>query len=271
MKLHNEPGECDHRVVTRGTHRVLGERHMRTSSRFRPGFAALHTMTRVVVGASLGLVSSVASASPVPWTETGTLATLDPLNIGDQQTGEVCGGGWVRSHAHAHVTETGHVKAFAAPAGFGATDLQHAYNIPAITTRPVIAIVDAYGYPNLETDLAQYRTTMGLPACASADGCLQIVNQQGAKSPLPAAPPANDDWTIETALDVDMASAACPSCKIIVVQANDDQTTGLFTANNVPSTLGATVVSNSWGGVEQVGTTASLEVNFNHPGVTVFA
>src|SRR5262249_40151548 len=109
-----------------------------------------------------------------------------------------------------------------------------------------------------------------LPACTTASGCLKIVNQTGGTT-LPGAPPANDDWTVETALDVDMASAACPTCKIIVVQATDDQGDGLFIANNVPATMGATVASNSWGGPEQPGTSlTTYEAYFNHAGIAVF-
>src|SRR5439155_24927300 len=110
------------------------------------------------------------------------------------------------------------------PQGWGPADLQSAYNInPTITTTPTIAIIDAFGYPTLEQDLATYRSTYGLPACTIASGCLRIVNQLGQATPLPPAPPAHNDLTVETALDIDMASAACPMCKIVVIQAQDDQ------------------------------------------------
>jgi subtilase family serine protease len=110
-----------------------------------------------------------------------------------------------------------------------------------------------------------------LPACTTASGCLTIVNQSGATSPLPSAPPSNDDWTVETALDLDMASAACPNCKLLLVQADDDQGDGLYTAQGTAVSLGATVVSNSWGGPEQAGSPATAtESYFNHPGVGIF-
>src|SRR5262249_2702223 len=85
----------------------------------------------------------------------------------------------------------------------------------------------------------------GLPACTSASGCLKIVNQMGQTSPLPAA---NTGWAQETALDVDMASAACPKCKILVVQADDEMGDGLMIGQQTAATLGAAVISNSWGG-----------------------
>ena len=43
------------------------------------------------------------------------------------------------------------------PSGYGPSDLQAAYNIPAGGSTTTIAIVDAYGYTNAESDLATYR------------------------------------------------------------------------------------------------------------------
>jgi len=216
---------------------------MRSNSRFHRTIASFRNVAPLAVGLLLGLGSSARADSP----EHTAIVSIDRLRqVTDVPTGAVCGGGTVRCFAHVHATESGHVKAYAAPQGFGPTDLQSAYGIDPThvvpSTAPTVAVIDAYGYASLESDLAAYRSQYGLPACTTANGCLKIVNQNGQTSPLPGAPPQGDDWTIETALDVDMVSAACPSCKIVVVQATDDQGDGLFVANNVPSTLGATVV-----------------------------
>src|ERR1700761_6761965 len=81
------------------------------------------------------------------------------------------------------------------PTGLGATDLQAAYNLDVSGGEgATVAIVDAYGYKKAESDLAVYRKQYGLPACTVASGCLTIVNQEGAKSPLPKNPPSDDDW-----------------------------------------------------------------------------
>ena len=158
----------------------------------------------------------------------------------------------------------------ATPPGIGADDLADAYELDtSVDPNATIAIVGAYGYANLESDLSHYRSAYGLPACTTANGCLTIVNQQGQTSPLPQEAPANDDWTQETALDVDMASAACPKCKLLVVMADDDQGDGLFIANNTAASLHATVISNSWGGPED-NTTSSYETYFNHAGIGIF-
>ncbi|HWJ55263.1 MAG TPA: S8 family serine peptidase, partial [Vicinamibacterales bacterium] len=162
----------------------------------------------------------------------------------------------------------------ALPAGFGPTDLQSAYGIDpnklATTTAPLVAITDAYGYPKLEADLMVYRQTYGLPPCTIANGCLKIVNQQGQTTNLPQPPPAGDDWTVETALDVDMVSAACPRCRILVVQAADDIGNGLDQSQNTAATLGATVISDSWGSIEQSSDVQKETTFYRHPGVAIF-
>ena len=53
------------------------------------------------------------------------------------------------------------------------------------------------------------------------------VNQNGATSPLPATAPASDDWTLEESLDLDMVSAICPLCNIVLVEATNDSGDGL--------------------------------------------
>src|SRR5262249_26794742 len=62
--------------------------------------------------------------------------------------------------------------------GWGAPDLQSAYNLPSSTkgSGQTVAIVDAYDQPNVESDLAMYRSNFGLPACGSSNGCFQKVN-----------------------------------------------------------------------------------------------
>lgn len=206
---------------------------------------------------------------PTPTVES-TSVPIEIENIAQQPHAALCNGGRIRCFAQRRTDEAGRFEAFAQASGIGATDLASAYNLDVtIDPAATIAIVDAYGYTNLASDLAQYRSHYGLPACTVGNGCLKIVNQAGQTSPLPANPPQGDDWTGETALDVDMASAACPKCKILVVQADDDSGDGLYIANTTAATLGATVISDSWGGPED-NTVASSESYFHHPGVAIF-
>jgi hypothetical protein len=203
--------------------------------------------------------------------DSGDRSTNDLGSIPQHDSQSVCSGGRWTCFARVQLDDSTHrIKPLASPSGFGATDLASAYKLnTSLSPNATIAIVDAYNYPNAESDLASYRAQYGLPACTVASGCLKIVNQNGQTSPLPGNAPANDDWTVEAALDLDMASAACPKCKILFVEAQDDQSDGLYIANNAAASLGATVISNSWGGPED-STVSSHETYFNHPGVGIF-
>jgi hypothetical protein len=132
--------------------------------------------------------------------------------------------------------------------GHSPADLHAAYALPNATTTATVAIVDAYGDPNIESYLKTYRSSFGLPACTRANTCLRVVNQAGKTSPLPAAGPSG--WQDETALDVEMVSAICRTCHILLVQTNDDDGSGrpnLETGVKEAVALGAKYVSMSWG------------------------
>ena len=152
----------------------------------------------------------------------------------------------------------------AVPSGYGPSDLRSAYNITASgSSSTTIAIVDAYGYNNAENDLGVYRSQYGLPACTTANGCFRKVDQNGGTS----YPRQNTGWEQETALDLDMASAMCPSCHILLVQAATSSLSNLATAENTAARLGAHVISNSYGGGETGST--GYESAYNHPGVAI--
>ena len=139
---------------------------------------------------------------------------------------------------------------FSGNQGYCPIDLQDAYNTPSLTRGKGkgVAIVDAYGYKNAGADLAKYRKTMGLKACDIATKCLRIVNQEGHSSPLPPEPPPSDDWRGEQSLDLDMVSAMCPNCKIVLVQTKDNFTNNLYAGVKTAGTLGPKYIGVSWGG-----------------------
>jgi subtilase family serine protease len=153
-----------------------------------------------------------------------------------------------------------------------AADLQAAYKLPSalLGERQTIAIVDAYDDPNAGADLDVYRAANNLPACTTANGCFEKVNQEGQQGNYPPSG-AGTGWPIEESLDLDMASAICPNCHILLVEANDPDITGpnLETAENTAIALGANVISNSWGGAEYNGELADCKSYFSHPGVAI--
>ena len=139
----------------------------------------------------------------------------------------------------------------ATPSGYGPSSLQSAYNLASAAAAngagERVYIVDAYDDPNAESDLATYRTQFGLPACTTANGCFQKLNQNGATSPLPSG---DTGWAGEESLDLDMVSAICPKCSITLMEATSPSDANLFTAVREATTLGGKFVSMSWGGGE---------------------
>ena len=155
------------------------------------------------------------------------------------------------------------------PSGYGPADLQSAYALPSATagSGQTVAIVDAFDDATAEQDLAQYLSFYGLPPCTTANGCFRKVNQSGGTLPMP---PPEPDWSLEISLDLDMVSAVCPNCHILLVEANTNLNTDLYTAVDTAARLGANAISNSYGGDES-STEASSDVHFNHPGAAVTA
>jgi hypothetical protein len=173
----------------------------------------------------------------------------------------------VRCHARVLVNAVGEPRVNVAPAGFAPAQLRSAYKITGSgSASTVIAIVAAFGYPTAESDLAAYRSQFGLPACTTASGCFRKVNQTGGTTSFPAF---NTGWAQESALDLDMASAICPNCKLILVEANAATFQDLAAAVNTAVSLGAHVVNNSYGGGESG--TSSFEAAYNHTGVAITA
>ena len=154
------------------------------------------------------------------------------------------------------------------PQGLNPSDLQSAYKLPSASagSGQTVAIVDAYNDPNAESDLAVYRSRFGLPACTTANGCFKKVNQSGGTS----YPRADTGWAEEISLDLDMVSAICPKCHILLVEATSPTFANLGTAVNTAVRLGANTVSNSYGGSESSGET-SYASYYNHPGHIITA
>ncbi|HEY0393228.1 MAG TPA: S8 family serine peptidase [Candidatus Elarobacter sp.] len=129
--------------------------------------------------------------------------------------------------------------------GLHPADLQSAYALPSATAGhgQTVGIVVAFDDPNLESDLGVYRKTFGLAPCTTANGCFKKIKPSGLLAALLAG---NQGWGQETSLDVDVVSAVCPNCKIVVVEAVSDAPAALLAAAKTAVAHGATVVSNSY-------------------------
>jgi len=157
--------------------------------------------------------------------------------------------------------------AASSPRGYGPSDLQSAYRLPSSTNGAgqTVAIVDAYDDPNAAADLNTYRSTYGLTACGT--GCFSKVNQTGGSR----MPRANGGWAQEISLDLDMVSAICPNCHILLVEASSNSFSNLLAAEDY-ATAHANYVSNSWSGGEfSSETSSSYDGHFNKAGRVITA
>ena len=177
--------------------------------------------------------------------------------------------------------------AFRPPVGYGARELEKAYGVRTGPSRTgTIVVIGAGAYPTLASDLAIYRSTYKLPPCTVASGCFKQMNYLGGAPYQPAKGLDNqfgeEEIAVETSLDVDMASAACPRCKIISMQVplrdgffgNKQHihnailhfATGVRTA----ARLGASAVSISYGyPTDKYSDTGSIAKMMRHPGMPI--
>lgn len=157
----------------------------------------------------------------------------------------------------------------AAPAGYGPADLQAAYALGAAAAErgggQTVAIVDAYDDPSAETDLGIYRSQYGLPACTTANGCFAKLNQEGEPGPYPRA---DYGWALEISLDLDMVSAACPNCRILLVEADSNSLADLAQATDTAANFKPAAISNSYGADEFAGMSA-FAAAYDHPGTLI--
>ncbi|MBR7837961.1 putative Ig domain-containing protein [Actinospica durhamensis] len=244
----------------------------------------LRTLARLTTAVALGSAISLggaaaAHAATAPALAGSAHASQPALTAANSGSTHVCSDAAVVGKLSCQALKRDGVSPVAAAAspdaipsgvGYGPSQLQSAYNLTSASAADgsgrTVAIVDAYNDPTAASDLAAYRSAAGLPTVPS----FKVVNQNGATSPLPSTAPSSDDWTLEESLDVDMASAVCPLCNIVLVEANDDTSDGLYVAENTAASL-AGYVSNSWGGTEASTDTTLDSEYFSHSGVVITA
>ena len=223
--------------------------------------SSTHTAARTTQTAGKTLPAGERQVCPTP-TSPGVMACLSVIKSG------------TRAPFHADLVN---------PFAYSPVNLQQAYNLVAASKGRgkgmTVAIVDGGDDPDAAGNLAAYRKEWGLPACntATGAGCVVKVNQNGKASPLPIADPTGS-WEVEESLDLDMVSAICPNCRILLVEAGFDTAdipeqynpgiTQFSAAENSAVALGAKFVSNSWGGPESFADQA-YNGAFRHPGVAI--
>ena len=147
-------------------------------------------------------------------------------------------------------------------------DLRTMYDLPAFTGTPTVAVIDVGHDRQAAADLAHYRSYFHLPACTSANGCFREVNQSGQTTKLPAEV---REWDLETALDLQMVSAVCPTCHLLLVDADSSWISDLGPAIRTATRLGAHYVSMSWAGSESPQERQDDAAYLSEPNVTYVA
>jgi hypothetical protein len=149
--------------------------------------------------------------------------------------------------------------------GYSPADLRSAYDLPGgnAGVGQTVAVVEAYNDPDAEADLAEYRKVERLSSCGAEGECLRRVNQRGGTS-LPAP---NSKWAEETSFDLDMVSAICPNCHILVVEAENAESQNIAIAEDEAVALHATEISDSF--AQSTPLEAQEAAAYDHPGIPI--
>jgi hypothetical protein len=153
---------------------------------------------------------------------------------------------------------------------YGATQLRKAYGVTELGSRyKVIAIVDAYHSASAYQDLVGYRSMYNLGPidnCTASDSTGQagatlssvptgknpcFMQLDGLGRAASQHPTEDEGWAQETALDIEMASAICPHCSILLVEAKTASMANFDRAVSVAGAFkGVKSISNSYGGFD---------------------
>ena len=142
---------------------------------------------------------------------------------------------------------------------YSPAQIRHAYGFDQLTTSGAnqkIAIVDAYGNANIQSDLDTFCRQFGISSTT-----VQILGSNSS---------TDTGWAMEIALDVEWAHAIAPNATIILSVARSSSSTDLLAAVDAAVSAGATVVSMSWGGGAFNGM-SSYDGHFDRAGVTFTA
>jgi subtilase family serine protease len=125
-------------------------------------------------------------------------------------------------------TEAQCVAAFTVPC-YDPAQIQTAYNEQPLFSRGItgkgqtIVIVDSYGSPTIQSDLATFDAQTGLPAPPS----FKIIQPAGAVPPYDPTNSLMASWAGETTLDVEWSHTIAPGANILLVETPVAETEGV--------------------------------------------
>lgn len=152
---------------------------------------------------------------------------------------------------------------YSTPHGYSPNQIRAAYNLPSSGgAGTTIAIIDAYDTPTIWNDLTVFSRQFNLPLPTESNFRVYKMDPNVG---------TDSNWAQETCLDVEWAHAIAPDASILLVEARDASSSGLYAAiNYATSQPGVVAVSMSWGGTE-FSTQRNRDAYFNKPGIVFFA
>ncbi len=144
-------------------------------------------------------------------------------------------------------------------------DIRAAYSLPKTgAAGQRIAIISAYDDPSVQADLAAYTQRFRVPACTTASGCFDELNQQGAAAPLPGPDPTGGQFVTEASAGVELARGICGSCSITLVEANSSSKADLSAAVSTAAQAGAGIIVTTFTAPE-ASDDAQYAADYSHP------
>ena len=166
-------------------------------------------------------------------------------------------------------TDVPAIKPGTTPGGYGPSDLQSAYNLPSTTAGQgqIVAVVDAYDDPNAA---AMSRCIARRTGYRPAGRATRVSKKSTKKVNRATIRRPNSGWAVEESLDVDMVSAICPNCKVVLVEATSNSLSDLGkSVDTAVNIMKADAVSNSYIGYTAHGPGGRLY--YRHPGHIITA
>ncbi|WP_132646750.1 S53 family peptidase [Rubrivivax gelatinosus] len=175
-------------------------------------------------------------------------------------------------------------------------EIRRAYRLPKLASADAAAkgagqtiyIVVAGRHSTAFADLNVFARRFGLPGCSGGStvapgtrlplaaasatgGCsLLVANVDASGQLLSQVPTGDDEWGMETALDLQWAHAMAPMARLVLIQAASETLADMLPAVELANRMGAGVVSMSWG-AEEASWATSLQSSFKGRGMNYVA
>ena len=136
----------------------------------------------------------------------------------------------------------------AAPSGYDPATMRAYLGLRGTGAGQTVAVVDAYGNPDVVDDVNQFSTQFGLTRTCSGtttSGCFHLTVTEA--DPADDYGTADPDWGLETSMDVEWIHAVAPQASVVLVEAAEGTFSSLFHAAGVAAKLRPDAISMSWG------------------------